>query len=382
MKVGDSLFEVLILRPGRLPSFDAVLDLLGERSRRNELTVVGDDSSVYGAEDNLGPRGLVNSLGCAASTISLASLGVRDGFNLKVPRLVSSPQSIRYVCSFAANPKARDSVKESYPLRTEFTAFANLWTGYDGAKDFVSETGRRTDAMGLGQRMGEIHKIPLMWIDAHRSQFAWNLDKSGNVDFSRRMIVFDLFYDTGDGYLVIDDKASTWRLYRGPTPAQCATMLVPLLAYFENPSEYKGFCLGYLAERGQDGRRVLNYIEIGDRTGWRLALDSGDFALAAKRAKAQLDEDDSEDPDINLLSVIGLSYSNLGRYDEACATYKQAMAASPQKVILQFNLGQAHYRAGRLDQAAAEFRAVIQREEESLSSQQLLDAARTMLSRC
>jgi hypothetical protein len=54
LRVGDTTFDVLCLRPGDLPSFDAVLDMLSERSRRDHLTVLDDNPLQYGATGNYG----------------------------------------------------------------------------------------------------------------------------------------------------------------------------------------------------------------------------------------------------------------------------------------------------------------------------------------
>jgi hypothetical protein len=56
----------------------------------------------------------------------------------------------------------------------------------------------------------------------------------------------------------------------------------------------------YIAQRGEPGLHVLNLIQYGDRTGWKLPFDRGDYELASQRAQMQVTEDDEsglEPPD-------------------------------------------------------------------------------------
>ena len=88
-----------------------------------------------------------------------------------------------------------------------------------------------------------------MWIDAHRDQF-------GIAPETGEVVVFDT-----------DDTNSLWPLYRPPSVGQCATMFVPLLSAMDS-LEYRYFKSGYIMKRVEIGKRVFNYIEFGDRTGW------------------------------------------------------------------------------------------------------------------
>ena len=230
----------------------------------------------------------------------MTELGVSHSFGLVAPLLVGSPHSVRYVFSFAPSPENDDPVVNSTPLRTDFTAFAHLWRS-GIAKDPEDEAIRRMDAFSIGQRMGELHNIPAMWIDAHRGQFLTG--EPGNA-------------------LVIDiDGPELWLLYRGPTTAQCATMLVPLLSFFDAP-EYTAFRAAYLHERGEAGSDVVNYIEFGYDTGWKRALDRGDYRTVIDLAQAQHDQEAERELNVTLVTLLGMSYSRLALHDKAVAVYE------------------------------------------------------------
>ena len=215
--------------------------------------------------------------------------------------------------------------------------------------------------------MGILHNTALMWIDAHKGQFGWNEDYRG-------MVVFDL-----------EPGTCCWLLYRALTAAQAATTLVPLLSNFD-PPEFEAFILNYLDKRGDAGMDVFNYIVNGDHTGWKRAFDCGDYDAVVNRILAQRDEDPEQELASNLCSLLGMSYSRLGRHDEARAVYQETLArldpADPEVSSLRFGLGRAYYRAGQPERAAAEFRETIRLEQLNPTFPTMLDDARSMLAKC
>jgi hypothetical protein len=384
--VNGTTFQARELRPGSTATFDDLLDLLTSLVRGGELAVLAADPRLYGVEahwsvralfqglgDRMfrwGGRTLVNTIG-ECSVIQLANLGAAWDGDLPSPQLLGSNQAIRYVCSYAVDPAVEAKTVESLSLRTDFSAFAHLWASSGASQKPPYDEGfRKLDAAGIGQTMGDLHELPFMWIDAHRSQFAW---ETGRQDWER-MIAFDT------------DEHS-WPLYRKPSAAQCATMLLPLLSWFD-ASEFEGFFGAYVNRRGDGGLHVLHLIQFGDRTGWKLAFDAGDYNLAAQRANAQISEDEESgsEPMVSLRSLLGVSYSRLGRHRDARRVYELALRSVDPDGLdvpnLMFNLGQCHYRAGEIAQAAEAFQDVIQRERQRQSMRGLLEAAITMLGRC
>lgn len=363
LQVGDGRFEVRCARPGGLASFDALLDMLTEGVRRDQLTVLDEDVRRYGADHDWGLVALLDSIGPAAA-VRLRELGASDAFGLAAPVLVGRPQAIRYIFSFAPEPEKIYFIKKSTPLWTDFTRFLHLWRSGASETD-PRKAFRRLDAFGIGELMGRLHNTPHMWLDAHREQFVRRKDNG-------EMIPLDIY-------------EHAWFLYRGPTAAQCATMLVPLLSSFDS-SENDAFWVGYLEKRGDAGIDVRNYIWLGDHTGWKCALDRGDYEAVVKLVQAQRDQEPERELNANLAALLGMSYSRLGLHDQAIEVYEDALkpshSDSPDVANLRFGLGQAHYRAGNRDRAAALFLEVVERERERATSARLLDAAQSMLARC
>ncbi|ORT53360.1 tetratricopeptide repeat protein [Streptomyces sp. CB03238] len=213
--------------------------------------------------------------------------------------------------------------------------------------------------------MGELHNMPFMCMDAHREQFR---------GVKSEMWVFDL-------------HEHSWPLYRNPSVAQCATMLVPLLSFFD-AKEFHSFSVGYTTRRGDAGRNVINLIQYGDRTGWKLSYDRKLYALAIERVNAQIGEDEEagHDPKGTQLSLLGTCYSRLNRHADAILIGERMLTSinllGPGAPAAMFNLGQWYYRAGEIDQAIEAFRKVVQLESERLIAPELLDTALAMIKRC
>jgi hypothetical protein len=376
LAVGEAVFRVRELRPDAVATFEDFLTCLKVLVRGEELVMFSSDLLLYGLQEHWSVRALVEALGQRpyhwnyrslvdtvgeCSITSLTDLGVERRIDLPKPVLLGNKQAIRTVCSYSETAD-EDFIVESMPLWSDFSRFANLWREEKPPHDAGF---RKYDKMRMGKAIGEFHEIPLIWSDLHPDQIGFNKDGA-------------ILYD-------IDDDS--WAIYCKPSPAQCATMLVPLLQSFDGV-DFEGFMQSYIAQRGDPGEHVLNLIEHGDRTGWMLPFNRGDYELASQRAQTQVTEDDESglEPPTFLLSLLAMSYSRVGHHAQATQVAERALASvdadSSDRSQLLFNLGQAHYRAGNIEQAASEFGEVIQQERRQPSISGLLDAAITMLSHC
>jgi hypothetical protein len=369
IRFGDHDFTVLALRPGRLSSFEAMLDLLAERARRDQLTIIENDLPSYGADPKLdGFLGHVltflDSVGTdvAILPVSASSLCIPDDPGFTSPHLLSNPATVRYICSFAADPDMFEDAKTSTPVRRDFSAFAHLWAPSGIAADPGAAGFRILDGVALGRLMGRLHEICVMWIDAHIDQFGF----SGFKELDRAFI-----YDLG----------WMWPLYRKPTAAQCATSFAPLLPVFDT-AYYEGFARGYWMVRHEAAERVFDYMESDDHTGWSRAYSIGDFSTAAEKAREQLDER-PEDPDYKLLRFIGICHARQGDQGQARMYFEESAAlleaGSTDLPGLRYNIALTYFNAGQYDAAARVLREVIRLEEARVTSSQVLAKARTRL---
>ena len=71
---------------------------------------------------------------------------------------------------------------------------------------------------------------------------------------------------------------------------------------------------------------------------------------------------------------LGITLRELGKLDEAEASYRKAIALKPDAAGAHSNLGATLTELGRLDDAAASYRRVIALEPENSSAKHLLDA--------
>ena len=62
----------------------------------------------------------------------------------------------------------------------------------------------------------------------------------------------------------------------------------------------------------------------------------------------------------------GMCYGQLGRHEEACADYDEAVALDPAEAVYFYNRGNAHSALGALPEAAADFQRVRRRRPSPL----------------
>jgi tetratricopeptide (TPR) repeat protein len=99
------------------------------------------------------------------------------------------------------------------------------------------------------------------------------------------------------------------------------------------------------------------------------AQQRGDAALAVREYQELI----RLRPDmIEARANLGLALVSLGRFDEAIAQYRAALAQSPGNPGLQANLAMAYYQKGDLPKAAGEFSSLHQNEPDNIQIATLL----------
>ena len=210
----------------------------------------------------------------------------------------------------------------------------------------------------IAKMMGRSHRVFWLWDDAHE----------GNVGFAP------------GGWIQVFDPLPSRLLYGPPTSAQSATTLVPLMNSF-SPTDWETFRAGYIAERGADGERVIDYIQLRDLTGWNEAARRNDLDEAARLVSEQLESDADLPASMRpfLQSVLGGLLSRSGRHAEALAAHRAAVAAAgadgPHLVMVMFNQASALLRAGDASAAITPLEQVVAREREVPTAPGLLDEA-------
>jgi protein O-GlcNAc transferase len=104
----------------------------------------------------------------------------------------------------------------------------------------------------------------------------------------------------------------------------------------------------------------------GDLEGARQAYEAG-LKLAPKR--------------IDVLSNLGLVYSQLGQAEQAVTCFHKALEIEPQQVAVRTNLGVAYMRAGEFAHAQRELQAVVDAQPSNLAARNLLGLCLLKLNR-
>jgi hypothetical protein len=238
--VGEHRVPAIALRSGGgQPDVDAFFVDLTARVRAGAIVVVDRPVTDYGADRDRGVEALVESVGdCAAVPLAAVAAGEPPPVGLAV----AAPAVIRNLCAASPQPPAPEKVTASATVRWTYRAFERLWTHDIVPSDWSRlppDVGRtRRLHYGIGQRMGELHRIGVVWADAHA----------------------DNFMMTPDGVFAVDLEDHAQILYRAPTAVRSATDLVPLLAALW-PPQWDWLREGYREGRGADAERVIELIE-------------------------------------------------------------------------------------------------------------------------
>jgi tetratricopeptide (TPR) repeat protein len=104
----------------------------------------------------------------------------------------------------------------------------------------------------------------------------------------------------------------------------------------------------------------------------------GKFEEAAAEYRAAL----AIKPDyVDAQANLGVVLARLGKYDESVAAYESALKLAPQLTPILLNLGIAHYRAGKFDQAGAAFKRLLEQRPDVTQARQLYGLSLVALGR-
>jgi hypothetical protein len=224
------------------------------------------------------PRDVAESIGeCAV--VALSSLTGAGG--PRYPLVVGRRESIRFLCSYAERMPVP---AEAQPVVTDYREFRPLWLGASPATD--------RDGFAIGVTLAGLHARNILHGDAHR----------GNWLFDR------------DGTALVHDPRPVF-LHCPPSAEQCATDIRPLLPAL-TPDGWQSFRLGYRQAWPEEGR-VIDLIQLSDRTGWAAAFRTREFAGAAELTARQLETEDTPIVRVMLLANRTMALSRTGRHDEA-----------------------------------------------------------------
>ncbi|MFI6414082.1 hypothetical protein [Streptomyces sp. NPDC050585] len=261
------------------------------------------------------------------------------------PCLLSGHATLHTVLAQSGLPLPDDVVTRARPVRTDFREWEDLWADDmdDTAVTAVMERLRRGDARyvlayAIGELLATGHSGGTLHGDARWENFAWAPER-GTAVFTGHDLRF---------------------LCRPPSPAQCATDLVPLLPSL-TPSTWYAFRLGY-GQHWLGGRRVIDLMEYGDSTGWMLAMHRQEPAAAVRLLSEALDrcEPDDEAGRMVVTANRAEALSRIGRHAEACAdadaAWKAGRALAPEVTpLLALRAGLVWLRAGDRDAAFQTF---------------------------
>jgi hypothetical protein len=307
VQISSWTLEVVELNPPRSqePRIEEVLGIIRELLAHDRVILLPQAMDRYGAPSNsvYDGKSLVNSIGdCAAVSLTQLTSG-SPGTDLH-PILVGTKEAVQIVCSYAERLPPQRLIYESLPLRTYYWNFSPLWQEkpdeeqinlmtrirYGGVpwqakhreavKDLLTQIEGDAQLLvifEIGRILGRMHSLNFLHGDAHLGN--WGIDMQGQV-------------------LVNDVQGPA--LYCPPTPAQCATDILPLL----NDISYDGwqaFKLAYL-NFWRGGRRVIDLIEVGDTVGWGEALMMSDYPLAVQRLDLQIGQpDEGNEPKLRIM---------------------------------------------------------------------------------
>jgi len=258
---------------------------------RGEIVLLRDEIPQDGALDQW-PRDVAESVGeCAV--VPLSALTGAGG--PRYPLVVGRRESIRFLCSYAENVPVPC---EAQPVVTDYREFRHLW---------VSDTQPiEPDGFAIGITLAGLHARNILHGDAHR----------GNWLFDR------------DGTALVHDPRPVF-LHCPPSAEQCATDIRPLLPALQ-PDGWQSFRLGYRRAWPEEGR-VIDLIQLSDRTGWAAAFRTRDFARAVELTSRQLETEDTAIVRVMLLANRAMALSRTERHDEALQECLAALKLAKQR---------------------------------------------------
>ncbi|MFF5216590.1 hypothetical protein [Micromonospora sp. NPDC000442] len=229
------------------------------------------------------PQDIVESVGeCAAVPLSILT----GAGGPRYPLVIGPRESIRYLCSYADRMPPPPFPYEARPVVTDYREFRDLW---------VAEPGRftpDTDGYAIGHALALLHSRNILHGDAHRGN--WLFDREGRA-------------------LAADPKPVFLRC--PPSPEQCATDIRPLLPALDS-NGWMSFRLSYRRTWPEEGR-VIDLIQLTDRTGWAAAFRTRDYQRAAELMGRQLTGECTPIVRVMLLANRAIARSRTGRHDDA-----------------------------------------------------------------
>ncbi|MFJ1758684.1 hypothetical protein ACIOD2_00100 [Amycolatopsis sp. NPDC088138] len=272
------------------------LTAVRELVERGEIVLLRDEIPRSGSLDQW-PRDVAESIGeCAV--VPLSCLTGAGG--PRYPLVAGRRESIRFLCSYAERVPPQPFPFETRPVVTDYREFRHLWTAAP------RETTLDPDGFAIGTTLAQLHSRNVLHGDAHR----------GNWLFDR------------DGTALVHDPRPVF-LHCRPSAEQCATDLRPLLPAL-TPGGWQSFRLGYRRAWPEEGR-VIDLVQLGDRTGWAAAFRVGDFARAVELTAGQLDAEDTPIVRVMLLANRAMALSRTGRHDEALGDCHAALKLAKQR---------------------------------------------------
>lgn len=244
------------------------------------------------------PRDVAESIGeCAVVPLSCLNGTAFQQY----PLVVGPKENIRFLSATADPLPPEPFPYESKPLRTHYRAFRELWLTTTDPEPEISFCEGKAVAfyMQLGERLAQLHSMDVLHGDAHR-------DNWGVLD--RTVVV-------GDNDAVI--------LFCPPSPAQCATDIYPLLPAL-NATNWRDFKLGYVGTWDK-GQRVIDQIQLSDRTGWAMAFRTKRYTDSMKLIRHQFQTETDGGQRVILLANLALASGCAGLHDEAMRHHAEAV---------------------------------------------------------
>ncbi|WP_405803924.1 hypothetical protein OG729_02265 [Streptomyces sp. NBC_00210] len=248
------------------------------------------------------PRDVAESIGeCAVVPLSCL-----NGTAFQQYPLVAGPkESIRFLSATADPLPPEPFPYESEALRTHYRAFRELWLSAPDPEPEISfyegKGGLRVVAfyMQLGERLAQLHSKDILHGDAH-------MDNWGVIDAT----------------VVVGDNHAVF-LFCTPSPAQCATDIHPLLPALD-ATKWRDFKLGYVGTWNK-GQRVIDQIQLSDRTGWAMAFRTKRYADSMELIRHQLQTETDGGLRVMLLANLALAAGCAGLHDEAMRHHAEAV---------------------------------------------------------
>lgn len=257
------------------PDYQAFHDLVRAVVRSGELVVIRHELAHYGAEHW---HHWLDCVGDCAS-VPVSALDGSPADERRLPYVLGPKVAVRMVSSLV--PVPREEIHESRPVQSDFRGMAHLWTDDEpDPRDFAEH---RPTFVLLGKGVADMHSAGCLHGDLHGS---------------------NVFVDVETQTVTPIDLVDTMFVCPPPAPVLCATDLAPLMSQMSAPV-WRAFREGYTGA-WPEGRRVVDLIERGDRTGWAAALDDGDHAAAARLLQEALDLADPDDTETQLTLTQGM----------------------------------------------------------------------------